>query len=51
MKIHCAQGTLLCRNLRDGYYLVLLLARGFPSSAAAFELKLAAAEVASELEI
>jgi predicted regulator of Ras-like GTPase activity (Roadblock/LC7/MglB family) len=49
MKIHCAQGTLLCRNLRDGYYLVLLLARGVPSGAAAFELQRTAAEMSTAL--
>ena len=49
MKIHCAQGTLLCRNLRDGYYVVLLLARGAPSGAAAFELERTAVELSTEL--
>ena len=49
MKIHCAQGTLLCANLRDGYYVVLLLARGIPSGAAAFELRRTAAQLATEL--
>jgi predicted regulator of Ras-like GTPase activity (Roadblock/LC7/MglB family) len=49
MKIHCAGGTLLCRNLRDGYYMVLVLAEGVPSGAAAFELRVTAEEVSTEL--
>jgi predicted regulator of Ras-like GTPase activity (Roadblock/LC7/MglB family) len=49
MKIRCAKGTLLCRSLRDGYYLVLLLGQGVPTGAAAFELQRTAAEVSTEL--
>ncbi len=49
MRLGCAGGTLLCRNLRDGYYVVLLLARGTPSAAAAFELQATAAEIVSQL--
>src|SRR5438105_8120606 len=39
MRLACAAGTLLCRSLRDGYYVVLLLARGIPSAPAAFALE------------
>jgi hypothetical protein len=49
LRLGCAGGTLLCRNLRDGYYVVLLLAGGTPSAAAGFALQTAAAEIASEL--
>ena len=49
LRIRCSRGTLLCRSLRDGYYLVLLLAEGRPSGAAAFELQRTAAELAREL--
>jgi hypothetical protein len=49
LHIQCSGGTLLCRGLRDGYYLVLLLTRGVPSGAAAFELSRTAAEIAREL--
>lgn len=49
MRLGCAGGTLLCRSLRDGYYVVLLLAGGKPSAAAAFALQHAAAALAAEL--
>ncbi len=49
MRLGCAGGTLLCRSLRDGYYVVLLLARGTPSGAWAFALEHAAAEMAAQL--
>jgi len=49
MRLGCAGGTLLCRSLRDGYYVVLLLKGGTPSALAAFELQHAATELASQL--
>jgi hypothetical protein len=49
MRLGCAGGTLLCRALRDGYYLVLLLARGTPSAPAAFELRKSAVELTAAL--
>jgi hypothetical protein len=49
MRLGCSGGTLLCRSLRDGYYVVLLLARGRPSAPAAFALEHTAAEMSSEL--
>ena len=49
LQLRCDAGTLLCRVLREEYYLVLLLARGTPPSAAAFALRGAAALVAAEL--
>ncbi|MGZ6143390.1 MAG: hypothetical protein ACXWLM_08625 [Myxococcales bacterium] len=49
MRLGCSGGTLLCRSLRDGYYVVLLIAQGIPSALAAFELQHAAAELASQL--
>lgn len=49
LRLGCAAGTLLCRGLRDGYYVVLLLARGTPSAPAAFALSHTAAELDAEL--
>jgi hypothetical protein len=49
MRIGCAGGTLLCRSLRDGYYLVLLLQSGSPPAPAAFLLRDAASALAAEL--
>jgi predicted regulator of Ras-like GTPase activity (Roadblock/LC7/MglB family) len=49
MKVLCPRGTLLCRALRDGYYLVLLLESGSPSGVASFELKRTATEISPEL--
>jgi len=49
LKILCPQGTLLCRALRDGYYLVLLLESGSPSGVASFELQRTAMEISPEL--
>lgn len=49
MKVGCAQGTLLCRGLPEGYYLVLLLGQGKPTGAAAFALAQAAEGFAREL--
>jgi len=49
LRLGCDGGTLLCRTLRDGYYLVLLLARGTPSAPAAFALRRTASAMAAEL--
>ena len=49
MRLGCPGGTLLCRSLRDGYYVVLLIAGGAPSAPAAFALEHTAAAMASEL--
>ncbi len=48
LRLGCAGGTLLCRSLRDGYYVVLVVAPGTPSAHAAFELRHAAAEMSSQ---
>jgi predicted regulator of Ras-like GTPase activity (Roadblock/LC7/MglB family) len=45
----CAGGSLLCRALPDGYYVVLLVGRGVALAPAAFELRRAAAELAQEI--
>ena len=49
MRVSCAGGTLLCRALRDGYYVVLLLRSGSPQSSAAFFLRDTASALAAEL--
>ena len=50
LELRCEAGTLLCRVLREEYYLVLLLAPGKrPPGAAAFALRQAAARVLAEL--
>jgi hypothetical protein len=49
LKVGCPGGTLLCRALRDGYYLVLLLEHGRAAAPAAFEMARTAQEVAREL--
>jgi hypothetical protein len=49
LRLCCAEGTLLCRSLRDGYYVVLLVAKGAPSARAAFLLERAAAEIEQEM--
>jgi hypothetical protein len=48
LRLWCAEGTLLCRSLQDGYYVVLLVAKGAPSAPAAFLLGKAAAEMCGE---
>src|SRR3954468_23087500 len=45
LRLWCAEGTLLCRSLREGYYVVLLVAKGAPSGPAAFLLRNAAGEM------
>lgn len=49
LKIDCTGGALLCRALRDGYYLVLLLAHGAAIAPASFQMRRVAEEVAREL--
>ena len=49
LRLGCSGGTLLCRSLRDGYYVVLLVSPGPPSALAAFELQNIAVEISSEL--
>ena len=49
LRLGCAGGTLLYRSLRDGYYVMLVLARGQPSALAAFELGHTAAEITTAL--
>ena len=50
LQLRCDKGSLLCRVLREEYYLVLLLAPGRPAAAAAaFALREAAARVLTDL--
>ena len=49
LRLGCTGGTLLCRSVRDGYYVMLVLEGGRPSAHAAFELGHTAAEIASAL--
>ncbi len=49
MRIGCSGGTLLCRTLRDGYYVVLLLATGASAGVASWALQGTAAEISREL--
>ncbi|HZX93259.1 MAG TPA: roadblock/LC7 domain-containing protein [Myxococcales bacterium] len=49
MRLGCAEGTLLCRGLRDGYYVVLLVGRGAPAASAAFSLRRTAKEMNAEI--
>ena len=49
VRVACPQGTLLCRSLPDGYYVVLLIGHGSPAASAAFALRATAREIASEL--
>jgi hypothetical protein len=49
MRLGCEAGTLLCRALPDGYYVVLVLRARVPSGAAAFELLKTSRELAKEL--
>ena len=49
LRLTCAGGTLLCRSLRDGYYVVLVVAGGQPSAHAAFELQATVSQLATEL--
>ena len=49
LRLLCSAGTLLCRSLRDGYYVVLVVQGGRPSAHAAFELGHTAAEMVTAL--
>ena len=49
MRLGCSGGTLLCRGLRDGYYVVLLISQGSSTGQAAFELREAATRLSSEI--
>jgi len=49
LRVGCAQGTLLCRSLPEGYYVVLLVGHGSPAASAAFALRATAREIAAEL--
>jgi predicted regulator of Ras-like GTPase activity (Roadblock/LC7/MglB family) len=49
LHVSCASGSLICRALPEGYYVVLLIGRGAPVSAAEFELRATASEIASAL--
>lgn len=45
LSLQCAQGTLICHGVRDGYYVLALLAPGSPRAKAAFTLRRVAAQV------
>jgi hypothetical protein len=49
LRLVCAAGSLLCRSLPDGYYVVLLVGRGTVSASAAYALRAAAVEIAAAL--
>lgn len=49
LALQCAQGTLLCHGVRDGYYVLALLAPGALRGKAAFALRKIAAQVESVL--
>jgi len=49
LQLRCDKGSLLCRVLREDYYIVLVLAPGKPPAAAAFALRQAAARVVADL--
>jgi predicted regulator of Ras-like GTPase activity (Roadblock/LC7/MglB family) len=49
LRVRCAAGSLICRSLPDGYYVVLLIGRGAATASAAFELRAIAAQIASAL--
>jgi len=49
LRLGCSAGTLLCRSLPEGYYVVLLVGMGVPGAPAAFALRAAAADIAMEL--
>ena len=49
LRLGSSAGTLLCRSLPEGYYVVLLVGIGIPGSPAAFALRSAAADIATEL--
>src|SRR5207237_7937829 len=49
LQVGCGAGSLLCRALPDGYYVVLLVGQGGSGASAAFALRSAANQIASEL--
>ncbi|OLC74171.1 MAG: hypothetical protein AUH83_10385 [Deltaproteobacteria bacterium 13_1_40CM_4_68_19] len=49
LRLGCSAGTLLCRSLPEGYYVVLLVGIGIPGAPAAFALRSATADIATEL--
>jgi hypothetical protein len=49
LRLGCSAGTLLCRSLPEGYYVVLLVGSGVPGARAAFALRSAALDIAREL--
>jgi hypothetical protein len=49
LQVRCGAGSLLCRALPDGYYVVLVVGRGGSGASAAFALRSAATQIASEL--
>jgi predicted regulator of Ras-like GTPase activity (Roadblock/LC7/MglB family) len=49
LQVGCGSGNLLCRALPDGYYVVLLVGRGGSGASAAFALRSAATQIASQL--
>jgi len=49
LQANCAAGSLLCRALPDGYYVVLLLRAKAPAAPASFELRAAAEMISREI--
>jgi len=49
LQVSCASGTLLCRALPEGYYVVLLIGPGSPASSAGAALRASALELATAL--
>jgi predicted regulator of Ras-like GTPase activity (Roadblock/LC7/MglB family) len=49
LRVGCAGGSVFCRSLPDGYYVVLLTGPSAGGGRAAFELRATAAEIAKEL--
>jgi hypothetical protein len=49
LEASCGAGSLLCRSLPDGYYVVLLIGRGARRAPASFQLRSAAEEIAREI--
>lgn len=49
MEASCGAGSLLCRSLPEGYYVVLLIGPGARRASASFALRSAAAEIAAEI--
>jgi len=49
LQVGCGAGSLLCRALPEGYYVVLLVGEGGSGASAAFALRSVATQIASEL--